>query len=141
MTTVLPRGIRNNNPGNIEYNGTPWHGLDTAEPSDGRFCRFIGATWGIRALAKVLITYQNVHGLNTVRGMIDRWAPPHENDTGAYVAHVAQQVGVEPDAPIDIHDCGIASKLVTAIIQHENGTQPYNDDVIENGLALAGIKP
>lgn len=36
VNSDLPRGIRNNNPGNIRYDGTNWQGLDNP-PSDGTF--------------------------------------------------------------------------------------------------------
>ena len=59
MTTAIkPRGIRNNNPGNIEC-GSPWQGLRTQkERTDNRFAQFTDPVFGIRALACVLITYQ-----------------------------------------------------------------------------------
>ena len=50
-----PRGIRNNNPGNIEHNGTNWQGMDNP-PHDGRFIRFVTPQYGIRAMARVLTT-------------------------------------------------------------------------------------
>jgi hypothetical protein len=74
---MTARGIRNNNPGNIRYTGTPWQGLDEPK-SDGQFCRFANPCWGIRAIARTLITYQDKHGLNSVYQMIARWAPPVE---------------------------------------------------------------
>lgn len=135
-----PRGVRNHNPGNIEYNGTPWQGL-ADPPSDGRFCRFADPTWGIRAIARVLITYQDKHGINTVRGIINRWAPPVENDTGAYAAHVAGKVGVGPDDQISVHEYAVMRPLIEAIILHENGVQPYSAAQIDKGLVLAGVEP
>jgi hypothetical protein len=138
MTTA--RGLRNNNPGNIEWNDTPWQGLDTP-PHDGRFCRFVHAKWGIRAIARTLITYQDKHGINTVRGFINRWAPPVENDTGAYVQHVADKAGVRFDEVVNIQDYAVCRPIVEAIIRHENGKQPYKAWEIDEGLKLAGVVP
>lgn len=138
--TQQPRGVRNNNPGNIEENGTAWQGLDTPK-SDGRFCRFIDPKWGIRAIARVLITYQDKHGVNTVRGIIDRWAPPVENNTSAYIDHVCRVVGVGRADAIDLHQYKYAAPIVEAIIKHENGQQPYSKMQINEGLRLAGIEP
>lgn len=135
-----PRGLRNHNPGNIEHTGTPWQGLDDP-PSDGRFCRFKAPEWGIRAIARTLITYQDKHDITTVRGVINRWAPSHENDTGAYVSHVAQKVGVGPDDTINLQSYEHSRPLVEAIILHENGKQPYSKALIDKGLLMAGIKP
>ena len=144
-----PRGIRNHNPGNIEYNpSTPWQGLDTP-PTDGRFCRFVEAKWGIRAIARTLITYQDRRRANdgskidTVREMIERWAPPHENNTDAYVRRVRKQMGLdaaEIPGEVDVHRHADCFELVKAIIHHENGMQPYSDDEINAGLKLAGVE-
>lgn len=39
-----PRGIRNNNPGNLDK-GSPWQGL-VANPDEPRFCTFKDPVWG-----------------------------------------------------------------------------------------------
>ena len=88
---ALPRGIRNHNPGNLRRSADPWQGL-AAEQSDAEFFQFASAKWGIRALARTLIAYQDRVGLKTIKQMIGRWAPPNENDTGAYVRAVGASV-------------------------------------------------
>lgn len=136
-----PRGIRNHNPGNIEH--TPqnrWQGL-AEPPSDGRFCRFVSAPYGIRALARVLITYQDRHGLDTIAAVIGRWAPPSENDTKAYVASVARAAGIDAGEPIHLHRFETLLPVVEAIIRHENGVQPYDRATLTKGLVLAGVEP
>jgi hypothetical protein len=133
------RGYRNRNPGNIEHvPSNAWLGLDTP-PSDGRFCRFRSHQHGIRALALLLQTYQDRHGLRTVRGIIGRWAPSVENNTRAYQDAVAGRLGVAPDEQIDLHDAATMRGLVEAIIRHELGGQPYAPGVIADGLRLAGL--
>lgn len=129
-----PRGIRNNNPGNIEYTGTNWQGLDNPK-SDGRFMRFVEPVWGIRAIARTLNTYQYTHGIDTIHGLVSRWAPSFENNVDAYAEHVAQSVGVSPYSSIDIG--ANLPKIIPAIIQHENGQQPYSATLINRGIALA----
>jgi len=136
-----PRGVRNCNPGNIRKSSEPWRGLAPAdEQTDPAFFRFQTAEWGIRALAVILRTYQTKHGLKTVKAIIGRWAPPAENDTGAYAAAVAKAVGVAVDEPIRLDDTDNMRGMVLAIIRHENGEQPYSMDVINHGLLLAGIR-
>lgn len=140
-----PRGIRNCNPGNIDHSpANKWQGLADPPIEQGvpnpRFARFIAPEWGIRAIARLLITYQDRHGLNTVRMLINRWAPPVENNTAAYIDAVARKIGVGAADPISVHDYTVARELVIAIIRHENGQQPYADAVIDQGLLLAGIK-
>lgn len=135
-----PRGIRNNNPGNIRRSADPWQGL-AKDQNDDAFFQFAEPKWGIRALARVLISYQDRHGLRTVRAIISRWAPPVENKTSSYIDHVAHRLGVGADDPLDVHDYRVLRGLVEAIIAHENGQQPYTDAQIDAGLVLAGVEP
>ncbi|WP_300674087.1 hypothetical protein [Desulfoluna sp.] len=128
-----PRGMRNRNPGNIRHRDQ-WMGLATEQP-DPSFCTFITPEYGIRAMGKILINYQRRYDLSTVREIIHRWAPPVENDTDAYVAHVAEAVGVDPDEAIVVAET--LSKLIPAIIQHENGQMPYSDEQIAAGIKMA----
>lgn len=132
----LPRGIRNNNPGNIEKTSDAWQGLADIQP-DSRFFTFIDPVYGIRALAKIIRNYRDRYGLNTVQGIINRWAPPVENNTSAYVRAVAAKVGVAPTEPL-AWDAGQLRRLVEAIIQHENGQQPYSMATIADGISRAG---
>lgn len=130
-----PRGIRNNNPGNIEFSeGVNWRGQTG---SDGRFAQFESPALGIRALARVLKNYKRIHGITTILDVINRWAPPVENDTGAYVRSVAKASGFAPDEEIDLENPEVLFKIIPAIIRHENGKQPYEDEVIREGITLA----
>ena len=144
MTRIDPkatRGYRNSNPGNIEHvAANKWQGL-ADPPSDGRFCRFVGHEHGIRALAALLTTYQDRHGLRTVRGIIGRWAPPGENGTRAYVAVVARRMGVGADDPVDLHRHDQLRPMVEAIIGHECAGLSYPAAVIDRALTLAGVPP
>jgi hypothetical protein len=138
---TVPRGIRNRNPGNIDYHAAnKWAGLATP-PSDGRFCIFQEDQFGIRALAKLLCLYQSKHGCSTIQKIVNRWAPPVENNTNAYVNAVAKQVGVEPDAAIDLSaDPDKLERLVRAIVRHENGPGPYDGEWYTNAVYKLGIK-
>ncbi len=140
-----PRGIRNNNPGNIRW-GDDWKGLvPPAQRTDKDFCQFFDSKWGIRALVKVLLNYSKRpgvpgvgnSGIDTVREIISRWAPPNENNTEAYIQSVAKACGVKPNDNLDLTDKKLMLAMVKAIIQHENGVQPYSDDVLLAGIELA----
>ena len=136
MNLKPPRGIRNNNPGNIRH-GQNWQGLNPdGRNIDPAFCVFKSPVFGIRALAKVLMNYKKIHGLNTVRQIISRYAPPNENQTKAYIQTVAQQIGVYPDTIIDIEEHGILTVFIKAVIRMENGIQPYSDELIQQGIDL-----
>ena len=129
------RGLRNNNPLNIEQ-GEDWQGL-AGEQLDTRFATFEDAEHGLRAGAKVLKTYQDKHGLKTVRDMIKRWAPEHENPTDAYVNNVASAVGVGADDEISIGNNEQTKNMLMAMVNQENGEQPFDSEVFDRALGLA----
>lgn len=136
MTGSQPaRGVRLCNPGNIRHSKTLWQGEADLQP-DPDFVAFKAPEWGLRAVAKILLTYQR-NGLNTVRKIISRWAPPNENDTEAYVRDVSKRVGVNPDEPIDLTNAHLMCAIVKAVVRHENGQQPYADEVVTKAVALA----
>jgi len=143
MNLTQTRGERNRNPGNIDRNETKWKGMSPDQSGDSRFVVFTDSVWGIRALAKVLLTYSRVYpqdtpqDIDTVREIVNRWAPPVENDTGAYVNAVSKELGVSPDDEIDVTDEGVMKALVIAIIRHENGRMIYDDDVLTDGVQRA----
>jgi len=115
---ATPRGVRNNNPGNIDFNPrNAWQGqlgieVNVAKP---RFARFDQAENGIRALGKLLLNYRGKDGMpgvgrpgiDTPLEFISRWAPSSENNTLAYA------------------------------IVHENGGNPYKSEVIDEGIRRA----
>ena len=141
------RGERNNNPGNIDFNPrNDWQGqLGKETGPNGRFAVFDSPENGIRALAKLLINYRGKTGepgiaqpgIDSVLETIHRWAPPSENDTGAYVNAVAKAVGVSPIDHIEIRNERTLLTIVTAIIGHENGYQPYSPAVVLEGVRRA----
>lgn len=134
MTT--PRGVRNKNPGNIDYNkANKWKGQLPPIPAiEARFARFDTPENGIRALAKLLLTYQNKHGLKTVKAIINRWAPSVENDTAAYVRAVERGTGTAPGTEIDLHDPVVMKGFVRAIIHHENAGYEYPQAILDEGV-------
>jgi len=144
------RGVRNNNPGNIDYNKrNDWQGQlgleDKVGSSTPRFAKFDTPENGIRALGKLLINYRGKDGMpgigrpgiDTVVEVINRWAPSVENNTSAYAKAVAKALGVDTFQPIEIKDQKTLTALVTAIIQHENGYAPYAPAVIAEGVRRA----
>lgn len=131
-----PRGIRNNNPGNIEHRSdTRWQGQ---AGHDGRFARFETPEHGLRALSRDLGTKMG-RGLTSVRSILETYAPRGENDTDAYVAAVSRSLGVAPTARLDPNDVRVRAGLMAAIVQHENGQQPYSAALIQEA-ARAGMR-
>ncbi len=112
-----PRGIRNNNPGNIE-DGPFARSLPGYAGSDGRFARFDTPDAGGQAKARLIGSYIQ-RGFDTPMEIINRWAPPSDNNpTQQYAAYVAQRAGIGPnDRVTEAHIPAIAQ----AIAEFENG--------------------
>ena len=142
MTQRTPRGIRLHNCGNIRHGRSEWKGM-ADEQDDKEFVRFVSPEYGVRAVVRILRSYYDRYGLKSIRAMINRYAPPVENNTAAYVASVASRLGVDPDDPVDIDDANTLVEIVKGIIRVENGRGPlpdggwYEDDVILKGIELA----
>lgn len=126
------RGWRNNNPGNIRHKDE-WVGLRVIQ-NDDAFCQFVSPEFGIRAMARTLKNYHRKHGLNTLRGIINRWAPPCENNTDAYILSVSHRMGQPADQPYPVGIDHILNPLIKAIIHHELGCQPYSDWLVDTGI-------
>ncbi|MFB0770361.1 structural protein [Proteus cibi] len=128
------RGERNNNPGNIRH-GSKWQGL-SAQQTDKDFCQFVSPEYGIRAIYKLLQTYQNRDKLNTVEKIIDKYAPPNENNTTGYINRAAKDIGVSVNEYINVSSKPVAIALATAIVCVELGYQPYSSKVFEDAWLL-----
>lgn len=143
-----PRGLRNNNPGNIRKNADKWQGLSDNQP-DPYFCTFEEPLWGIRAMIKLFFRYQDKYKLKTIERILNRWAPPKGDNNGslpggeytqnttAYSKAVAGEVGVTEECQIDLHNINICLPFIKAVIRHENGKQPYPDELIKKAFNLA----
>ena len=149
----FPRGIRNHNPGNIRHTpGTRWQVM-AHHQTDPHFIQYTNPRWGIRAIARTLITYQDKRQaadgspIDSVRDIIQRWAPPNENNTHAYIHNIARAIGLHPDDHLDVYHHTTMRNLVTHIIRHENGPGPlpgghwYGQPLIDDALQLAGLEP
>lgn len=122
-TVKTPRGIRNNNPLNIEYHDrNKWHGqLKFNKIIEPRFCRFEHMMWGYRAASCLLRKYVNVYKLKTVKEIINMWAPPVENLTSAYVKQVCDFSQLSADTEIDFNNQIQMLSLLRGMTIVENG--------------------
>ena len=125
MTT---RGLRNNNPLNIRRNDTKWQGLAEMQ-QDAEFFTFIAPEWGYRAAIRTLQTYRRKYGLYTLREWIERWAPPVENDTEAYIRCVCRRTGIPETARPNIENMVVMCSIVAAMSFMENGVEAVKADI------------
>lgn len=123
-------GIRNNNPLNIRI-GNDWVGEGVAD--NNQFEGFISPEYGIRAGVKILQSYQR-RGMDTLAEIISTWAPPNENNTQQYIVSVSGRAGLTPETIINSSHY---ASLISAMIWHENGENPYSIETIQKGIALA----
>jgi len=134
---MVARSVRNNNPGNIRDVGIAWEGR---VGSDGGFVKFDTPAMGVRAMTKNLYTYQT-QGFTSVRDMINRWAPPSDNNpTNSYVNYVANQMGVDPNQSINLaSNPALTQRMINSMIQFEGGAEAssYFNSHVASGIAMA----
>lgn len=133
----MSRGLANCNPGNIRLSRVRYKG-EVRPSRDPAFRQFETLAWGYRAIFVLLDTYRTRHGLDTIRGMISRWAPPAENRTETYVRAVAEAVGIPADRPLDTRDRTTMLRMAAAISRVENGIAADMDEVEKGWELFAG---
>ena len=126
--------IRNNNPLNIRSGKTLWKGEIAPSGSKGGFCQFQSIEWGLRAAFCLLRTYAVKYRLNCVRDIINRWAPPSENNTQSYIRHVCLLTGYGGNQRLTEKGW---PKLVKAMARMESGVE-LDDETIAKAAKMAG---
>lgn len=118
--TGKPRGVRNNNPGNIRYSpANAWLGkVPISQNTDGSFEQFVEWRYGVLALIKLLSKYIVRYG--TIEKMIRVYAPSVENNTEAYIRAVSNETGFPRNQAISVNRDTL-QKLTLAIAKHEIG--------------------
>ena len=135
----MSRGTRNCNPGNIRRSRVRYKG--EVHPSmDPAFKQFESMAWGYRAIFILLDTYRSRYGLDTIRGMISRYAPPEENHTALYIEALCDMTGLEADEPLDTRSRKVMVPLVAAMSKVENGVNASWSEV-NSGFDLTGFCP
>lgn len=134
----MSRGLRNNNPGNIRRSRVRY--LGEVRPSrDPDFKEFETMAYGYRAMFVLLDTYRSRYGLDTIRRMLYRYAPPEENLTERYVQYVVDYSGIMPDEVVDTRSELDMIPIVAAMSKMENGVGANRQEV-EEGWRLFEAK-
>lgn len=132
---ALPRGLRNNNPGNLVKNQVRWQG-EVWPGSDSHFATFVSMEYGVRAMHKLLSNYldENIVSLHAI---IARYAPAFENNVAAYVNNVARVMltldGIPRTGDTRITKVDLPV-MIYAMIVNENGQS------IPMGTVVAGCQ-
>ncbi len=116
-----PRGLRNNNPGNLMFAHQPG-----ASAASGGFAKFGTPIEGLMALGRQLELYSK-HGKDTIASILSTYAPAKAgNNVPAYISAAVGEVGVSGNQRLNLNNPGILAKFMDAIIRHENsGRDPY----------------
>lgn len=127
------QGIRSNNPGNLRTG------------PGGSFGSYASPLEGLQALRHQLALYGNGGSaaaghrhLDNLRDIISTYAPSNDNNTAAYIADVARQMGIGADAKINLSDPQVMESLMRGIIQHENGYNPYQAEMLDKVSGVSG---
>lgn len=119
----FPTGVLLNNPGNLKHSHDRWFG-QTRLQKDEKFVRFLTPQAGIRAMMKVLLTYQNEHRFCTIAQIITRYAPPGENNTQAYIDDIVIKTGIPENFCLDLSKVENLMTISEYMVVHEQGYAP-----------------
>lgn len=125
----ISRGYKNNNPGNIRINSDVFEG-EVRPSADKSFKQFKSMAYGYRAMFIVIRTYIQRYKLNTIRGIISRYAPSSENHTENYIRVVSERSGIPADDPVYADNREMMIRIVAAMSFVENGREAEMSDVI-----------
>jgi hypothetical protein len=139
-----PLGIRLNNPLNVSALG--WQGEVGVYNNPEQEAIFIDTQHGLRAAALNLYTYYKSYGLNTIRGIISRWAPSNDpnakNDPNSYANFVASKVGISADTPFELNGSNIKAIMKAMAIVEQGGQYAalIPDSEYDQGISMANKK-
>jgi hypothetical protein len=136
------RAFRNNNFGNLEYAGQAGAELEKANAKgERRFAKFGSPEEGFRALANQLSSYAEgtskaigYQKVDTVRGIISKYAPSGENDTEGYIAQLSKSLGVRESDRLDLRNADVMTKVMRQIATIEGGAPQVSDQFIKTAI-------
>ncbi|EEP1124208.1 hypothetical protein HAZ64_002234 [Salmonella enterica] len=129
-----PRGIRNNNPGNLNYAGQAGATMEGGE--GGRFAVFESMQHGVAALYKQLQLYFK-RGINTLSSIVKTYAPASDNNNvDAYISALTKATGKGDNEVLDSGDTATIARLMKGIVDHENGKGYISSSDIMGGIQL-----
>lgn len=116
---------RFNNPTNLRWAD----GYGTHDTVNGKFAVFPTLDEGVLAAAKQLQIY-GTRGVNTVRDIASKWAPPNENDTEAYIRHVVRSTKFSENETLNLNDPAVLAKLISAKASMEGAGRRVNESTV-----------
>ena len=136
LLSYFMRGLRNNNPLNIRNGISRWKGMEEHN-EEKEFVCFLTLSMGYRAAWILLRNYKqlllNEEKSYTLGNIVERWAPPSENNTKAYVRSVLRLCNgkVAGRQPLPSPDTSDGKLIFTEIVAAMT--------CVENGIAMAEV--
>ncbi|ECZ9313148.1 hypothetical protein A3T98_12790 [Salmonella enterica subsp. enterica serovar Newport] len=106
------RADRNFNPLNLKTKGN-------AGKDSGGFAKYTDEESGWGAARRQLSLYYTRDKLDTINGIVSKWAPPSENDTNSYIEQISKAMGVGENEKIDLSNPAVMAKLSAYMASHE----------------------
>ena len=133
-----PLGLRQNNPGNLR----PGAGFIGETGDRGGYAVFENPDYGLRAMIRNLMTYQNQYGIDNVDDLVDRYAPAGDNSPEARRAYKKNLINALnlSGAKDKFNISENLDKLVPAIVTQEQGQMPFTGGVIGKAIQAAGTE-
>lgn len=129
MIPMSHNGIDLNNPGNIK-------------DASGNFAQYPTLNAGYRAMARLLQIYQTKHHLDTISGIVHRYAPAsdHNNDP-AYIKDLVGWTKFGANQHLNLRDPVVLSKMIAGMVRQENGIRisPKNVRIIIENKAGSNV--
>lgn len=122
---------RFNNPANLRWA----EGYGTHNTRSGDFAVFPTLDEGVLAAAKQLQIYGS-RGVNTVSGIINKWAPSPKkpgddnNDTAEYIRHVVRTTGLKENDKLNLNDPVVLAKLISAMSAKEGAGSRVSEGAV-----------
>lgn len=89
------------------------------------FQQFSTLDEGIKKADDNLSIYGSKHGIDTVSGIVSRWAPKADhNDTDKYAAAVAADSGYDLNEKVDLTDPHVRAVILSAMSRQEGNPLP-----------------
>ena len=129
----VPIGIGNNNPGNI----SPAH-LRNWRGGIGYdlwgYAKFRSKKDGLLAIRRNLNCYWRLHGICTIRGIVNRWTSLRISyeDRRDYETKLSNATNHAPWDRLDMTSPQILRALAHGIVREENGVDPYAPNLYDS---------
>ncbi len=105
---------RNNNPGNCHSGSTSAKFNEIGK--NGSFAIFPSYSDGYDCMEYVVF---NNYGSYTIAGMVEKYAPPEENDTEAYIRMIVNETGLGRNTVLNSLNSSNRKKLLEVMIKME----------------------